>query len=125
MSDRSSSAATSEAQLLLFSPITVGPLTLKNRFLTLPLGLSRYVDSSGAPTERMIEMYRTRALGGAAMVTLEAAYIEPYQPTRPGLLGFYSDNLIAPYTILTDALHSAGSLVSIEIFDRWHADFLT
>lgn len=107
----------------LFTPISAGRLRLKNRIVALPIGLSRYIDSNSSPTERMVHMYRARAAGGAALVTIEATYVEAYQPSRPGLLGFHSDNQIAQYAVLTDAIHSAGALASIEIVDRWHSDF--
>jgi len=98
-------------------------LKLRNRIVALPIGLSRYVDSTGTPTERMVEMFRAKAMGGCALVTVEATYIDAYAPSVAGLTGLYDDGQIAAWSVVTDAIHGAGALASIEIFDRWHTDF--
>jgi 2,4-dienoyl-CoA reductase-like NADH-dependent reductase (Old Yellow Enzyme family) len=73
----------------------------------------------------MIAMYRRRAQGGAALVTIEATFVEPppYQPSKWGLPGFYSDSQVPQYTNLTDAIRAVGSKSSLQIFDKWHVDF--
>lgn len=109
----------------LAAPLTIRKVRFRNRFVALPVGFSHSIDSSATPTERMIAMYRRRAQGGAAIVTIEATFVEPspYQPSKWGLPGFYSDSQVPQYTNLTDAIRSAGSKSSLQIFDKWHADF--
>jgi 2,4-dienoyl-CoA reductase-like NADH-dependent reductase (Old Yellow Enzyme family)/thioredoxin reductase len=96
---------------------------LKNRFVGLPLGLSGYVDITDSPTERMVAMYGRRAAGGAAMITVEATYVEECEVSRRGLLGFYSDKQIPVFSVLTDAIHRGGALAGLQITNRWHTDF--
>ena len=107
----------------LASPLRIRTTRFRNRFIALPVGFSHSIDSTATPTERMIAMYRRRAQGGAALVTLEATFVEPYQPSKSGLPGFYSDTQVPQYTHLTDAIRTAGAKSSVQIFDKWHADF--
>lgn len=107
----------------LFEPLRVRKMELKNRIVATPLGLSRYIDSTGSPSERMVARHRRHALGGVALTTVEATYVEAYEPTRSGLMGFYSDRQIPQFAALTDGVHSAGGKIAMQILDRWHADF--
>jgi 2,4-dienoyl-CoA reductase-like NADH-dependent reductase (Old Yellow Enzyme family) len=108
---------------VLFQPIQIAGLTLPNRVVGLPIGLSGFVDSGAAPTDRLIAMYRRRAAGGAALITVEATYVEPGACARPGLLGFYTDHFIPQFSVLAEAIHDAGAAAAIQLTDRWHANF--
>src|SRR5262249_1901246 len=91
----------------------------------LPIGFSQSIDGTATPTERMIAMYRRRARGGAALITIEATFIEPppYLPSKWGLPGFYSDSQTPQYTNLTRAIRAAGTRAALKMFDKWHSDF--
>ena len=58
----------------LLRPLQIGPLRLRNRFV-MP-GMQRAWSVDGAPSERMCECYRRRALGGSALVIAEACAID-------------------------------------------------
>ena len=47
----------------LFSPIQIGPLTVRNRIETAPT-LMPMIDEQGYPTDHFIAHYRNRAKGG-------------------------------------------------------------
>ena len=122
----SGSAGSSRSrEAILASPFTIRKVQFHNRFVALPVGFSHSIDSAATPTERMIARYRRRAQGGAALVTIEATFVAfpPYQPSKWGLPGFYSDSQVPQYTNLTDAIRAAGSKSSLQIFGKWHADF--
>ena len=53
----------------LFSPIKIGPLTLKNRIVSAPTSLAE-LSSEGHLTRENIAYYRLKARGGAALVTV-------------------------------------------------------
>lgn len=111
-----------ESKRLLFEPLQVGTMRLKNRIVALPTAPG-YYDTSHSPTERMVAMYRRRALGGAALVNVGIAFVEPYEISRPGVLGFYSDMQVPHYDVLVDAIHQGGSRATLQVTDRWHEDF--
>lgn len=108
---------------LLFEPINVGPIRLRNRIAATPMGLSQYVDADNSPTERMVAQMRRRAAGGPGLVAVETTFVEDYRPSKIGLAGFYSDHQIPRWAVVADAIKMAGAKATIEIFERWHEDF--
>jgi 2,4-dienoyl-CoA reductase-like NADH-dependent reductase (Old Yellow Enzyme family)/thioredoxin reductase len=107
----------------LFQPLPVRGMVLKNRLVALPTGLSGYTDSTHTPTERYVALYGRKALGGAALITVGIVYVEPYPITQNRMMGFYSDDQIPAYSVLTNAIHRGGAHASLQITDRWHFDF--
>ena len=55
---------------LLFTPIKLGPLTVKNRIATPPM-LSCLASPDGFVTREMTEFYRSFARGGAGIMKFE------------------------------------------------------
>ena len=53
---------------MLFSPIKIGSMELRNRFIQSPMGVSMS-ESDGRITEREIAYYAARAKGGFALLT--------------------------------------------------------
>jgi 2,4-dienoyl-CoA reductase (NADPH2) len=60
---------------MLFSPITIGKLTLKNRIIMPAIDLGFCPD--GMVNKRMIQFYRERAQGGAGLIMVGGAAIAP------------------------------------------------
>lgn len=59
----------------LFTPLTVGRLTLKNRAVMAPMTRGRAASTGGAPTALMADYYRQRAEAG--LIVTEATAISP------------------------------------------------
>jgi 2,4-dienoyl-CoA reductase (NADPH2) len=59
----------------LFSPVEIGPVTLRNRIVMLPHGTSMVVD--GAPTDDDIAYYEDRARSGVGLMITGAAVVSP------------------------------------------------
>jgi 2,4-dienoyl-CoA reductase-like NADH-dependent reductase (Old Yellow Enzyme family) len=57
----------------LFSPLAVGPLTLKNRIFVT--GHMTMMVTGGVPSEAQAAYYAARARGGVAMIVTEAAAV--------------------------------------------------
>ena len=108
---------------LLFQPLQIAGLWLRNRLVGLPIGRSGFIDGHGAPTERMIALYRRRAAGGAGLITVEIATVEPHPCPQAGLLRFDDDQRIPAFSVLVDAIHEAGAAAALQITDRWHTHF--
>jgi len=61
---------------MLFEPITIGGVELKNRVMMAPMG-SAQSDERGYVTDQTVAYYRRRAAGGVGAITVEAALVDP------------------------------------------------
>jgi len=100
---------------LLFSKITVGNLTLKNRIVFAPIS-TNLASVSGEVTEDFIYHYGRVAKGGAAIITVENACIDhPVTmegATQPRL---DKESFVPSLSRLTEEIHKYGALASIEL----------
>jgi 2,4-dienoyl-CoA reductase-like NADH-dependent reductase (Old Yellow Enzyme family) len=95
---------------ILFSPLQVGPLTLKNRIINSAhqTGYAR----GGAYTDQLIEYHRERARGGAALIVSQATSV-----TGDYLDLYNSDDTIIPaYQAVSKAVGEHGAFYSAELF---------
>ena len=96
----------------LFSPLTLGGLELPNRLIMAPLTRSRS-DRAGVPTAIMVEHYSQRASLG--LIVSEGTYPSfagqgfTYQP------GLVTDEQIAGWKTVTDAVHAAGGRIVAQV----------
>ena len=97
--------------MMLFTPLRIGPLQLKNRIAMAPMA-THYADETGAVTERLKKYYLERARGEAGLIIIESGYIHPLG--RGGLrrMGLHEDRLIPGLRGLVDAVHAEGAKIS-------------
>jgi len=100
----------------LFSPINLGPVELQHR-VVIPGHSMVHGDSSGLISDRYHSYLVTRAEGGAALVGIESAPIHPHSLTWTGQLELWRDEIIDSLARTADAVHNAGSKLSIIL---WH-----
>ena len=86
----------------LFSPWTLGPLTLENRIVIAPMCQYSAVDGN-AQDWHLIHLGNL-ALSGAGMLIIEAAAVSPEGRITPGDLGLYSDENEAALKRVMDAV---------------------
>lgn len=98
----------------LFSPLKVGAMTAPNRIFMAPLTRCR-ATAEHVPTALMAEHYAQRASAGLivaeatmAMEGNSSFWMEP---------GIYSAEQIAGWKLVTDAVHTAGGRIFLQI---WH-----
>ncbi|MCR5785976.1 MAG: FAD-dependent oxidoreductase [Eubacterium sp.] len=99
----------------LFSPLNVGPCTMKNRIKTGPMSIVE-LDAKGAYTEQALAFYESLAAGGAAVVTLgESIIASDNGMTHLQQIRF--DNPNVPFSLqrAADAVHAHNALINIEI----------
>lgn len=98
----------------LFSPLQVGDLTADNRIFLAPLTRCRAVGDH-VPTALMAEYYAQRASGGLliAEATMAIAGNSSFW-TEPGI---YSEEQVAGWKLVTDAVHKAGGKIFLQL---WH-----
>lgn len=73
----------------LFSPHSLGSLTLKNRIVIAPM--CQYSAEEGSATDWHMIHLGQLALSGAGLLIIEATAVEPQGRITPGDLGLYSD----------------------------------
>jgi len=97
----------------LFSPVTVGDIKLANRMVMAPLTRNR-ADEHNAPHDINVTYYRQRATAG--LIITEASQVSPEGVGYPGTPGIYSDEQVAGWKKITDAVHAEGGHIFIQLW---------
>ena len=89
----------------LFTPITIGNTTMKNRIFMSPM-TTNLCDTHNCVTEEAIAYYEARAKGGVGLITVEGAMVTEKSHYR-GLtnLGLYDDAQIPMVAKLAETIH--------------------
>ena len=93
----------------MFEPIELGPVHLKNRIMMAPC--VTFFAKEGHVTDQMIDYYRERAKGGAAMIVVEATY--PCLSGRSRRLHLFDGTFIPGLKRLTDTVHEENAKVAL------------
>ena len=93
----------------LFSPLTIGPLTVKNRIFST--GHMTMMIDGGVPNDDFVAYHEARAAGGAGLIITEAARIHSSTSTSDLAIDGLSDNCIAGYAKTADVVHGHGCAV--------------
>jgi N-ethylmaleimide reductase len=96
---------------LLYSPAKLGPLTLQNHLVISPMTRSRAIGN--VPNDLMVEYYKQRASAG--LIITEGTSPSPNGLGYPRIPGIYSDAQVAGWKKVTDAVHSAGAKIFIQL----------
>jgi N-ethylmaleimide reductase len=99
----------------LFDPIKVGGLELPNRIIMAPLTRSRAVGAGRVPNALMAEYYVQRASAG--LILSEATSVTPMGVGYADTPGIWSDEQVAGWKHVTDAVHAAGGRIFLQL---WH-----
>ncbi|MBL4915930.1 NADPH-dependent 2,4-dienoyl-CoA reductase [Szabonella alba] len=96
----------------LLAPLDLGFVTLPNRVLmgSMHTGLEETGDWG-----RVAEFYAARARGGVALIVTGGIAPNPEGGVFPGAAGLYTDRDIANHRIVTDAVHTAGGRIAMQI----------
>ena len=97
---------------LLFTPVTLGPLTLRNR--SIRSAAFESMCPGNVPSPQLLDYHRSVAAGGVGMTTVAYAAV-----TRSGL-SFDRQLWMRPEIVpglreLTDAVHAEGAVASIQL----------
>jgi 2,4-dienoyl-CoA reductase-like NADH-dependent reductase (Old Yellow Enzyme family) len=95
----------------LFSPATVGALSLSHRVVHAPMTRLR-AEADLAPSPMMVEYYRQRASAGGLLITESA---NPSFDSRGyfGAPGIYTDRHVAGWRSVSDAVHAKGGATAL------------
>ncbi|HLY88169.1 MAG TPA: alkene reductase [Acetobacteraceae bacterium] len=100
---------------ILFSPITLGNLTLPSRIVMAPLTRARSAQPGDIPTEMAARYYAQRA--SAALIISEASYISRQAKGYDGTPGCFTPEQLAGWKKVVDAVHAKGGRIFLQI---WH-----
>ena len=96
----------------LFEPFQLGDLTLANRMVMAPMTRNR-ADENGLVPPMMVTYYQQRASAG--LVVTESTPVSPEGVGYPFTPGIYTDAQAASWLRVTDAVHSAGGHVFVQL----------
>ncbi len=98
---------------ILFSPLKIRSVTLKNRIVVSPM--CQYSATDGFANDWHLVHLGTRAVGGAGLVFTEATAVCPEGRISPYDLGLWCDEQIEPLKRITDFISTNGSVPGIQL----------
>lgn len=98
----------------MFQPITIGPVTVRNRFVVPPMG-NNFANTDGTMSGQSAAYYRERAKGGFGLITIEATVVHKGAKGGPRKPCLYDDSTIESFRRVIDACHKEGAKVSIQL----------
>jgi N-ethylmaleimide reductase len=96
----------------LFSPVTLGSRTLRNRLVMAPMTRSR-ASQAGVPNALMAEYYAQRAEAG--LIVTEGVSPSPNGLGYPRIPGLWSKEQVAGWKVVTDAVHARGGTIFAQL----------
>lgn len=107
---------------LLFEPIKIGSLLVKNRIFMPAMHLN--MCRNHMVTEQLIAFYRERAKGGAGLISVGYATVDELSGA-PGNIGAHADGHIAGLALLATAIHEHGGKAAVQLnhAGRYNASF--
>jgi 2,4-dienoyl-CoA reductase-like NADH-dependent reductase (Old Yellow Enzyme family) len=98
---------------LLFEPLTIKGVTLKNRVVVAPM--HQYAAVKGYPTDWHLMNAGRWAAGGAGMVFIESTKVERRGCGTGGDLGLWNDDLISHHKRITDFIRAQESVPALQL----------
>lgn len=99
----------------LFTPLQIGRYALAHRVVMPPLTRMR-AGAGNVPNELAPQYYGERASKGGLIIG-EATQVTPYGQGYPDTPGIYSQEQVAGWKKVTDAVHAKGGLIFLQL---WH-----
>jgi 2,4-dienoyl-CoA reductase-like NADH-dependent reductase (Old Yellow Enzyme family) len=100
-------------QSLLFEPLSLRSVTLKNRIVMSPM--CQYSANEGHLTQWHHVHYPSRAVGGVGLIIVEATAVEQRGVISPDDVGIWSDAHVAELKKLTRTLQDNGAVAGIQL----------
>src|SRR6185312_6938325 len=98
---------------LLFEPITIRSITLKNRIVVSPM--CEYSSQDGFANDWHLVHLGSRAVGGAALVIAEATAVSPIGRISSADTGIWNDEQMVAFSRIVKFMHEQKSLAGIQL----------
>jgi 2,4-dienoyl-CoA reductase-like NADH-dependent reductase (Old Yellow Enzyme family) len=99
----------------LFTPYEFKSLKLKNRVVMPPMCQYSVSNKDGIATDWHYNHYVSRAVGGAGLIIIEMADVDPDGRITDYDLGLWSDEQIPALARIVEACHAYGAKVGIQV----------
>ena len=97
----------------LFSPLKIRSLTLRNRIFVAPM--CQYSCHNGVPNEWHLVHLGSRAVGGAALVMVEATAVSPDGRISPSDCGLWNDAQSQAFAPISAFISAQGAVPAIQL----------
>jgi 2,4-dienoyl-CoA reductase-like NADH-dependent reductase (Old Yellow Enzyme family) len=98
---------------ILFSPLKIKDITLKNRIAVSPM--CQYSAVDGFANDFHLVHLGSRAIGGSGLIIQEATAVSPEGRITPGDLGLWDDRHVEKLTGIVKFIHEHGSVAGIQL----------
>lgn len=95
----------------LFTPTSLGPITLRNRLVMAPMTRSRAL--GGIPNALMATYYEQRA--GAGLIITEGTSPSPNGLGYPNIPGIFTEAQVSGWRMVTEAVHRKGGKIFVQL----------
>ncbi|TCL00336.1 2,4-dienoyl-CoA reductase-like NADH-dependent reductase (Old Yellow Enzyme family) [Shimia isoporae] len=103
-------------QEILFTPVDLGKLQVKNRVAMAPM--TRMYSPGNVPNSKNIAYYKARAEGGVGLIITEGTFVgHKAAIAYPNVPAFSGDDSLAGWKKVVDAVHEAGGKIAPQL---WH-----
>ncbi len=99
---------------LLFEPIKIGAIELKNRIVMAPIA-THLATEEGALSQRQVDYYTERAKGGAGLVITESCCVRDDGRRKKHRLSISEDKLIPGFKRLARSVHHFGAKIAMQL----------
>lgn len=96
----------------VFTPLEVGPITLRNRFIRA--GANEAMSLDGVPTRALVKHHRDMAKGGVALTTVAYGAVSKRGRTLPNQI-WLRPEIIPDLKVMTDAVHAEGGKIAMQL----------
>ena len=102
-------------QSLLFSPLKIGDLQIKNRIVMPPMCMYKAKNENGCPRCFHRLHYAARALGGVGLIIVEATAVEPRGRITSRDLGLWNDEQLEAHARLVKECVKYGVAMAVQL----------
>jgi 2,4-dienoyl-CoA reductase-like NADH-dependent reductase (Old Yellow Enzyme family) len=99
----------------LFTPVRIGPVTVKNRVWVSPMCQYSVTARDGRAEPWHLAHYGALAAGGAGLVTVEATGVLPNGRITPWDLGLWDDSQVEPLAAVAEFIKRQGAVAAIQL----------
>lgn len=99
----------------LFTPLSLGPMTLRNRLVRSATGESAAEPVGGCPTAPMAAFYRRLAAGGVGLIITGHTAVSPEGRCHAGMTAFTFRRFIPAFRAMVEAGHEGGAAMVCQL----------
>jgi len=97
----------------LFTPLSLGSLTLRNRLAVA--SMCQYSADEGVPNDWHFVHLGSRAVGGAGLILTEATAVCPQGRISPQDTGLWNETQTAAWRRIVDFVHTQGAAIGVQL----------